>query len=256
MPSGPSGVGPIHKDATRHTRNKATRPSHICFCHSAATGQSLIAALEEKRGFTPDGTPPHPTPPLTVSVCGLREEQQSTPILFTTCSQICGISHNIKSPQTERILVLLLHQCPPTPIQAVLQRKLSPVDVETRPDARWNQPVQPQTLAHFQSIGSTEVELPHTRRTCVTQHGPGGECRSGCAYCFFTPERKCNLSSFAVACMFDRFSPEASPRQSGQLHHQLRFPRKHHQKEKTSKQGLNLLLVKQRRKGSRPNTLP
>ncbi len=34
-----------------------------------------------------------------------------------------------------------------------------------QPDAPSNQPVQPQTLAHFQSIGSTEVELPHTQQT-------------------------------------------------------------------------------------------
>lgn len=31
-----------------------------------------------------------------------------------------------------------------------------------QPDAASN---QPQTVAHFQSIGSTEVELPHTRQT-------------------------------------------------------------------------------------------
>lgn len=42
-----------------------------------------------------------------------------------------------------------------------------PCSRRTRPDALSNQPVQPQTLAHFQSIGSTEVELPHTRRTSL-----------------------------------------------------------------------------------------
>lgn len=42
-----------------------------------------------------------------------------------------------------------------------------PCSHRTRPDALSNQPVQPQTLAHFQSIGSTEVELPHTRRTLL-----------------------------------------------------------------------------------------
>lgn len=64
-------------------------------------------------------------------------------------------------------MLLSLHQSlPHTP----LQRKPSPVDVETQPDARWNQPEQPQTLAHFQSIGSTEVELPHTRRTCALRN--------------------------------------------------------------------------------------
>lgn len=35
----------------------------------------------------------------------------------------------------------------------------------TEPDAPWSEPVLPQTLAHFQSIRSTEVELPHTRQT-------------------------------------------------------------------------------------------
>lgn len=220
----------------------STRPPDLAhmFPSLGSNWPGSDCSSREKERFHPrrHPTPPHPSPWVSAD--------------FVKSNNPLPLPHKIPSDQ-ENICVVA-PSVPPS--QAALQRKLSPVDVETRPDARWNQPVQPQTLAHFQSIGSTEVELPHTRRTCVTQHRPGGECRSGCAYCFFTPERKCNLSSFAVACMFDRFSPGVSPRQLGQLHHQLRFPRKHLQKEKTSKQGFNFLLVKQRRKGSRPNTLP
>lgn len=59
------------------------------------------------------------------------------------------------------------------------------------PDAPSN---HPQTLAHFESIGSTEVELPHTQQTQL--------CKQLCKHCLdvlwcFTPEnsrlQKCNF---------------------------------------------------------------
>lgn len=54
-----------------------------------------------------------------------------------------------------------------------------------QPDAPSNQPMQPQTLAHFQSIGSTEVELPHTRQTQLCNQL--GKCCLDVLWCF-TPE--------------------------------------------------------------------
>ena len=65
---------------------------------------------------------------------------------------------------------------------------------QMQPDAPSNQPMQPQTLAHFQSIGSTEVELPHTRQTQLCNQL--SKCCLDVLWCF-TPEnnslQSCNF---------------------------------------------------------------
>lgn len=57
-----------------------------------------------------------------------------------------------------------------------------------QPDAPLNQPVQPQTLAHFQSIGSTQVELPTHSADSIMQ--PTRRELFGCALVLHTWEQQ------------------------------------------------------------------